>query len=244
MEKKRLTAVKARISSITSGKYVVREGFEPNYILSKRGGLLSRVRIMATVVDKFVSETGKFASLTLDDGTDTVRAKVFNALSMLDNIAVGDIVDAIGRIREYQGEIYIAPEIVTKIDNTNHELLRELELRMQDREHEKKRELILEYQKQSADAEELKKYMFERFGIAAEETEAVLQSEESKEEKVIDEKSKILELITTMDTGQGCDYSELLNASGMNEEIIDSIVNELLSEGICFEPKPGKIKKL
>lgn len=244
MEKKRLTAVKARISSVTAGKYVVREGFEPNYVLSKKGEMLSRVRIMATVVDKFVSETGKFASLTLDDGTETVRAKVFNAVSMFDSIAVGDIVDAVGRIREYQGEIYIAPEITTKIDNPNCELLRELEMRWQEREQEKKRELILEHQKQSADIEELKKYMFERFGIAAEETEAVLQSQESGEQQETDEKSKILELITTMDTGQGCDYSELLNASGMNEEIIDSIINELLSEGICFEPKPGKIKKL
>ncbi|MBI4018478.1 MAG: hypothetical protein HY368_02615 [Candidatus Aenigmarchaeota archaeon] len=244
MEKKRLTAVKTRIKAITTGKYVVREGFEPNYVLTAAGEQLSRVRVLATVVDKFVSETGKFASLTLDDGTETIRAKVFNAVSMFDSVAVGDIVDAIGRVREYQGEIYLMPEVVAKAETPNYELLRELELRQQERELQKKRALILEYQKQAADVDELKKHMFERFGIAHEEVEAVIQSEEVVEEKTADEKSKILELIANMDTGQGCDYTELTQASGLSEDVIDGIINELLSEGICFEPRPGKIKKL
>lgn len=244
MEKKRLTAMKTRIASVTSGKYVVREGFEPNYILAHDGRQLSRVRILATVVDKFVSETGKFASVTLDDGTDTIRAKVFNAVSMLEHIAAGDIVDAIGRVREYQGELYMAPEILFKVPDPNHELLRELELRQQEQEMKKKRALILEYQKQSADAEELKKYMFERFAISPEETEAVLESQETAVQQSTDEKAKVLEIISAMDSGQGCDYSELMQASGMPEETIDSVLSELLSEGICFEPKPGKIKKL
>lgn len=244
MEKKRLTAIKTRIKNITSGKYVVREGFEPNYVLTKRGELLSRARVLATVVDKFVSETGKFASLTLDDGTDTIRAKVFNAVSMLDNIAVGDIVDVIGRVREYQGEIYMAPEVVAKQENPNYELLRELELRWQEREWEKKRELVFEYQKQTSDADELKRYMAERFAVAPEEVEAILQSQEVSEQQETDDKSKVIELIVRLDGGQGCDYTELIQASGLSEETLDTVVNELLSEGLCFEPKPGKIKKL
>jgi hypothetical protein len=53
-----------------------------------------------------------------------------------------------------------------------------------------------------------------------------------------------LGLIEKLDAGQGCDYSELLEASKISEETMDSIINELLSDGVCFEPKPGKIKKL
>ncbi len=244
VEKKRLTAVKTRIRNVTEGKYVVREGFEPNYVLTKKGEQISRVRVLATVVDKFVSETGKFASITLDDGTDTIRAKVFNAVSMFDNVANGDIADVIGKLREYQGEIYVAPEVIAKHENPNYELLRELELRYQENEWNKKRNLVFEYQKQMSDVDELKKYMLERFGVPAEEVEAIMQSQEVIEEQEIDDKSKVIDLIVKLDGGQGCDYSELIHASGLNEEVIDTVVNELLSEGICFEPKPGKIKKL
>src|SRR3989344_6114524 len=116
MEKKRLTASKAKLSWISGGKFVSQEGFNPSYVLTPVGQRLSRVRVLATVVDKFVSENGKFASLTLDDGSDTIRAKVFNALSLFEGVEKGHIVDAIARIKEYQGEVYLLPEVVTKVD--------------------------------------------------------------------------------------------------------------------------------
>ena len=59
-----------------------------------------------------------------------------------------------------------------------------------------------------------------------------------------DNKNIILALITSMDTGDGCDYTQLVEAAKMPEEAIDAVINELLEEGACFEPKPGKIKKL
>ena len=105
MEKKRITSVKTKISYITRGKYVPQEGFSPSYVLSGIGQRLSRVRVCATVVDKFLSDTGKFAAVTLDDGTDTIRAKVFNAVSMFENISAGNVVDVIARVKEYNGEI-------------------------------------------------------------------------------------------------------------------------------------------
>lgn len=98
MEKKRITSVKTKISAITKGKYVAQEGFDPSYVLSNLGQRLSRVRVCATVVDKFLSDTGKFAAVTLDDGTDTIRTKVFNAVSMFEDISVGNIVDVIARV--------------------------------------------------------------------------------------------------------------------------------------------------
>lgn len=240
MEKKRIHSVKARIKHITSGRYVAQEGFSPNYVLSPHGVHLSRVRIFATVVDKFLAESGKFASLTIDDGTETIRAKAFGGVSMFDYVDVGSDVDLIARVKEYQGEIYLMPEIIMAAD-PHMQLLRELELRLQEKELEKKRKLVLEHQKQTADMAELERLMKERFGILPEEVEAILQSGEEPQQ---DKKEEILKLIESMDEGNGCDYSELLKASGLPEDVIDSAVNELLSEGICFEPRPGKIKKL
>ncbi len=241
MDKKRLTAVKTSIDAIGKGKFVAQEGFNPSYVLSPSGQRLSRVRILATAVDKFVSENGKFAALTLDDGTDTIRTKVFNALSMLESIGKGDIVEVIARIKEYQEEIYLLPEVVTKVDDPNAELLRQLELQEQERELQRKKQLVLEYRNQAADASELARLMKERFGIEQEELEALLQQDPAQPKEA---KAEILKLIETLDAGEGCNYDELVQAAGIPEDVLDVAINQLLEEGSCFEPRPGKIKKL
>ena len=176
MEKKRLTAVKAKIRQITNGKYMPQEGFNPNYVLAKNGVRLSRVRLLATVVDKFVAESGKFASITLDDGTDTIRAKIFNALSLLETVNTGDIVYTIGRVKEYQGEIYIMPEVIMQCQDPNIGTLFELEIRKQTEEWKRKREIVLEHKAQVSDLAELKRFLRERFGIDEEEVEGIMAS--------------------------------------------------------------------
>ena len=241
MEKKRINSVKTRIKQIVSGRYVAQEGFNPNYVLTVQGLRLSRVRVLATVVDKFVSEGGKFASITVDDGTETIRVKLFNAVSMFERVDLGSEIDVIARVKEYQGEIYLAPEIITPVDDHNMQLLRELELRLQESEFDKKRKIIIENQKQTSDLMEMERLMRERYGIHPEEVEAVLQTQE---EPAASSRDEILKLIEKYDEGSGCDYAELLRVSGLPEDVIDSAVNELLSEGTCFEPRPGKIKKL
>ncbi len=244
MEKKRLTAVKTRIKPLVTGKYIARDGFDPNYVITSNGVRVSRARILATVVDKFISETGKFASITLDDGTDTIRTKMFTMLSIFDGIEIGDIVDVIGKVKEYQGEIYLAPEIIKKTEDKNFEILREAELKQLEKEWEKRREIIKEYRNQASDMEELKILLKERFGVQPEEVESFLASESVEEEEPRKDKEKIAELISKLDSGSGCDYSSLITASGLPEETVDTIVNDLLEEGACFEPRPGKIKKL
>ena len=129
----RQVARKLQIRTINSGKFVQIEReseetrFIPNYI-EINGNKISRVRVLATVIDKFVSDNNEYASLTLDDTTDTIRCKIFNDLSMVENIEKGDVVDVIGRIREYNGELYILPEIIVKINDPNFEVLRKLEI--------------------------------------------------------------------------------------------------------------------
>ena len=87
---------------------------------------IARVNIVGTIVSKFISQDGKFGSLTIDDGTDTIRIRVFEDLSMIENFEVGDIVRVIGRIRKYEDEIYIIPEIIRKVDE-KFEIMQKLE---------------------------------------------------------------------------------------------------------------------
>lgn len=244
MEKKRLTALKTRIADVNSGNYVVLPGFESNYVLTKSGMRLSRVRLLATIVDKFLSDSGRYAAITLDDGTDTIRAKAFNAVSIFDPISLGDLVDFIGKVREYQGELYLVPELIKKKNDPNYELLRELEIRNNQQAWSRKRDTVFSNQKQVSDIVELKKMLKERFGIQPSDVEAILQTEQEEQPEQIEVKDTVLRLIAELDSGNGCDYSELMEKSGIEEGILDSIINEFLEEGVCFEPRPGKIKKL
>ena len=244
IEKKRLTAIKSKIYDIINGKYVSEE--ESKYVLTNKAQKIGRARILGTVVYKFISDDKKFYSITLDDGTDTIRAKIFDSL-ILEKINLGDIVDLVGRIREYNEEIYILVENIWKIYDPNFEILRELEIQEQTKMIANKKKLVLEYKKQISDLQELK-YVMKEFGINQEEVEAIIDSEtiaEPEEEiGTDDQKEKVLACITELDKGEGCNYSELMEASGLQENVLDVVIEELLNEGACYEPKPGKIKKL
>ena len=88
--------------------------------------------------------------------------------------------------------------------------------------------------------------MKERFKISPEEVEAAIEAatETPLPEESNKNRDKILELITSLDKGSGCDYTELITTSGLSDEIVDTAVNELLEEGVCYEPRPGTIKRL
>lgn len=204
MAVKRMVARKVHIPDITKGSWVRKEGFEPSYIETERGEHVSRARILATVVDKFVSEDQSFASITLDDGRDTIRAKVFQDTTPLSHVKAGDVIDVIGKIREYNGEIYINLESALVVEDPNHELLRRLEIAKQ---RLSKKSLP---PGKEEDRETVRKRMLE--AIEAEK--------------------------------EGITFEALLEKANVPEELAESIINELLGEGICYEPSPGKIRKI
>ncbi|MHA1606275.1 MAG: OB-fold nucleic acid binding domain-containing protein [Candidatus Freyarchaeota archaeon] len=122
------TAYKLRISDVVNGtpEELGRGGVR---IVTESGFHATRVRVMGTVVDVFKSEIGEYANLTLDDGTGTIRVKVWGEkAALLGGVSVGDVVDVIGLVRFYQGEIYLVPELIIRVSDPNWELVRELEL--------------------------------------------------------------------------------------------------------------------
>ena len=249
VEKKRLTAKKAGLAELATGKYVKKAGFESSYVLTTLGRRLSRVRILGLVVDKFESEDGKYATLTIDDGTETMRCKAFVNIRMFDAAKKGDLVDIIGKIREYNEEVYVAPEMLRKAP-ADWETLRMLELKKIYTDQRKAIKKIRELQKQSADKTDLKA-LAKKFDIDPDDVDGVLEAEElhiiAEEQKIAADgeiKDKILKLIAGLDTGAGADYADILRQSGVSENQVDAAVQDLLETGMCFEPKAGKIKKL
>lgn len=126
-QRKRNTAYKLRIGDILKGVPSITEG---KFLFLELGDKkVVRTNIIANCVDKFVQEGEKqFASLTIDDASGQLRIKAFGEdIIPLKDIMQGDTLQVIGNIREWNGEIYILPEIVKKID-TRWLLVRKLEI--------------------------------------------------------------------------------------------------------------------
>ena len=212
MAMERMTARKVRISDLMSGRWVKREGMEPSFIVTNAGEKVSRARIMGTVVGNFMAEDGNFGSVTLDDGTDTIRAKTFKTLKPLDTLRIGENVEMVGKVREYNGEIYVIPEVVNALQDPNMELLRWLELARKQRELKGKPPEVLpdEAPGEKEDNSELRKEILSVIGSEPE----------------------------------GVEYSLILEKVKAPETKIESVLNEVLAEGICYEPTPGKVKKI
>ncbi|MEK6835154.1 MAG: OB-fold nucleic acid binding domain-containing protein [Nanoarchaeota archaeon] len=124
----RLIAYKIWLNYLKEENFVNKtQDFESNYI-SVGNKQISRINIIANVVGKFQSEDGNYLAITIDDSSAQVRLKTWREdTKILNNINVGDIVLVIGKVRNYNDELYILPEIVKKV-LINDELLRRLEL--------------------------------------------------------------------------------------------------------------------
>ena len=248
MERKRITAKKVSAKEITSGRYVKKTGFESSYVLTNMGRRLSRIRVLGLIVDKWTAEDGSRATMTVDDGSDTLRCKVFVNVGLFDGLNAGDLVDAIGKLREYNGEIYMMPEIVRKAPS-NWEALRSVELKKIWSDQRTLITKVMELKKQTADATELKT-LAKKLNLNMEDVEGIIEAEDMlnavHEQKIenTDAREKILGLVQTLDGGMGVSYDNILSSSGIPESTVDSTITQLLEDGVCFEPKAGMIKKL
>ena len=245
-ERTRLTAMKTRIAPLTRGAYQPSQGFEPGYVITQDGACVSRVRVLGTVMNVFMSDDGNYGFLVLDDETETIRVKFFKDTKPLQSIAVGDIVDVVGKIKQYESELYVQPEIMRKIEDPNFITLRLAELVAQKRAMEQTKQKVRELLKQTSDIEELKK-LAEAAGVNPDAAASIAQAADIREQPPADKKAakdSVVAAIERLDEGSGTDYGTLVKELGLTEAQVEPIINELLTDGTCFEPRPGRIKKL
>ena len=116
-----MTAVKLRIQDLVEGTFDGKAVHTPF-------GDVSEARIVGTLIDVFVTDDESYTSLTVDDGTETIRLKAWrNDVKKLKKFSKGDIIDVVGKVREYNEEIYMTPALVSKV-SPNKWVLWELEL--------------------------------------------------------------------------------------------------------------------
>lgn len=212
---KRWIAYKVNVKDLLTGQF------------TQEGGILygdheiNRARILGSVVSKFIGPEDKYAFIIIDDGTETIRVRSFeDTVPIIKDVQIGDIVDVIGRIKKYEDEIYIVPEIISRITDPNWEILRKIELIEQEKQIVK------------SPIEEVK-----TTEIKDEFEEEVIESSESPRKKIINE-------IISMDKGEGVDIAYLMDKIGFDRDTVEGILNELMNDGTIFEPRAGKVKIL
>ena len=229
---KRQTAVKIRIVDLKDSSYVKAEGdWQPNYLLTPHNKKVSRVNLLGTVIE---SDENSF---TIDDGTSQIVVRSFENLQVQPK--TGDIVVVIGRPREFDG-IYIVPEIVKIIQEKQKEWveLRKLELKIKHNEVEKTKEEENKNQASNYETEEQPKTEEEK---VIEKTPEETNKNQGFENKTFD---LIMQTIKELDDGEGANMENIISKSGLSEEEVENVVNNLLMDGEAFEIKPGRLKLL
>lgn len=216
--RKRVVSQKLWLSDAINSPFTKGEGFNPSFI-EFSGKKISRAHVVATVVGKFTSEDGNYAAITLDDGTDTIRSKAFGPdVAKLRKVRVGDLVRFIGKIKEYNEERYFSPEAVRVLEDPNWMIVHKLELGQPS----------VEIPAQDAVKPEVPQEVAE---------------EKLKIEDVSIQKG-IIELVKTLDAGQGAEIDAITEKSGMPADEVKNIIIGLLKSGDVYEPRKGKIKVL
>ncbi|HLC62904.1 MAG TPA: OB-fold nucleic acid binding domain-containing protein [Candidatus Nanoarchaeia archaeon] len=195
--------------------------FSPSYI-EIDNKKISRINSIAVVANKNQKE--QYASLTLDDGSAQIRVKTWqDDTKIISNVSIGDTVLVIGKIKEYNEELYLAPEVVRQQDYTSL-LLRQFQLLKQNGKPE-----LIPLNNESTDFEEQPN------------TQPLLK-EERVQSSSESNRQKIISSLSSLDTESGALISEVIKSSGIQEEQANNILNELLQEGEIFKISNDRIK--
>ena len=221
----RQTAYKIWVSNILNNKLIKEEDgeFKQSYIIINNKKII-RVNIIATVVQISKSTEKQYISIIIDDTSGQIRIKTWNEdTALLNDLNVADTILLIGRVREYNQEIYITPEIVKQVDPL-FELQRKLEL-MQDL-NLKENPLIKETENTYSE------------NNAA----ATLITEERIQQPIEQLKRKVINIIEKLDKDNGADMLDIIKESKLEKLLLDKVIEELIKQGDIYQIAQNKLK--
>lgn len=212
---KRYPAVKINIKILMEGKFCPGDEKALSY-LEMEEEKIYRLNLMATVIDK--EKIGSITNFSIDDGTGIINLRFFVEEIIIDLLNIGETILIIGKLRQYNQEKYVAPEIVRKIDPLWLKA-RKIELKK-----EKKRGIKTELVRTESSI------IVEEDINEADEKNEVLPTE------------KIIQLIKKLDHGDGVPIEAVLENSYLNDA--EQILERMLKNGDIFQIMPGKVKVL
>lgn len=237
----RSIAHKVKIEDLVHGKFVRSSETEPSYLLTPWDQRILRVHAIATIIDKFISEDQNYGTLRIDDGSETIRLKAWRQdVQTLAGFKVGDFVDVIGRVREYEGEVYLVPEVIARVEDPNWELVRELEVL-----RARKRALAQGKRPRPEPKPEVRRLEVEIPASGAAPVAGEIEEIEEPLPEVPEEiKKKVLLAFDKLDKGEGVAPLDVAAELDMPQAGVDDAFRTLIADGDIFEPKVGKFRRL
>jgi len=209
----RLTAYKVWIADLLTSPYVKTHGeFESNYVEIK-GRQVSRINIIATIVNKIESQDKNYIALVLDDGGEQIRVKSWGEdARLLNKFNVGECILVIARLKFYNEELYLLPEIVKKVD-LNWEIARKFELL---KIYGKPRET---------------RFIPVKMHELQEEEKPVIEEIKFSSRDI---RKELLNLIEKYEDKFGITVEEIRNMINQNENEINALLEELIKDGEVY----------
>jgi len=219
----RQEAVKVIIRELLDGKYVQEQENVPNYLLTENNQKIYRLNLMATILHKQI--LGAITDFMLDDGSGQIVLRSFEENRLLDQLKVGAVIMVIGKLRMYNQERYVAPEIVKMI---NPGWLKVRALEMKERIAAEMEASITHSPAEQELVEEVKEEEFK-------------QNKEKEETEMLP-MQKVTQLIKGLDQGEGVMMEEIISKSPVNNT--EQLLEKMLESGEIFQNSPGKVKVL
>ncbi|MHA2503494.1 MAG: OB-fold nucleic acid binding domain-containing protein [Candidatus Kariarchaeaceae archaeon] len=189
-----------------------------------------RVNLFGVAVDKYDGVTQnnrKFATVRLDDGTDTIQLKVWSRPTedeegnivadpylLLKPISIGDMLSVIGRVREYNGEFFIDPTTVTVMDDIEWEINQRIQLIQS-----------------TMDSKELNAVEDIPLVPVSNSDELTVSEDEDLKSKVMGVFEKDFELNT---------IEAIAQRSTLSTEVVKEIIEDLKESGEIYMPRPDR----
>lgn len=219
----RQTAYLTTISTLLNGNFIKAEAhMQPSFLRTASGKEMSRVHIIAVIVG--LSDGGE---ATLDDGSGKIIARSFDNLALFSSYALGDIVRVIGKVRAFNEQQYLIPEIVKKITNKQFVTFHKLALQ------------LLESKECSLQPT----HSFPVAELTSEEIvspidEIPIDADDSTPRTPFDD---VISRIKEFDKGDGAGIEQIIELLGADSE---KLIHHLLETGEVFEIRPGRVKLL
>lgn len=228
-------AEKLSLLDIQQSEYVQGED-EPSFLITIDQRKVSRCNVFAAVIGK--EEVGNITNIILDDGTAQLVLRSFEPTSLVRALQLGEVIGVMGRVRVYNGERYLSPEIVKKINP----------LWLKVRKKELGRDKLGKGQEGGGKkGGEGQKIEVEEIG-----QELVVDGEKEPGERENEGKEKpeevIMRIVREKDTGAGVPVEELLELvlDGETEkgEQTELLIEKMQRDGLLFQNAPGRVKVL
>jgi RPA family protein len=214
----RSVARKSKINQLLQGKFI--EGTEEvsSHILTQTQKV-TRCDVMGSIVHK--EQVGNITNLLLDDGSGRIVVRIFEESDQVNKLTIGSTVLIIGKVRMYNRERYISPEIIKPIVPLWLHV-RALQIGGEETAAVKKEDVEQEMKQQPV--------------------EENTQSEISSTTDKALPQQKMVQLIKELDQGEGALMEEIVGKSHLQNT--EKILEDMLEKGDIFQIMPGRVKVL